>query len=217
MNKFTKYWFLQDFDLMKKMGKRSLVNMSELFEMRSIQKGEELDNLRNDKKNVYFLKSGTIKIIDSESHKTLHLVKKGNLFGELALISDHDNDRAIVIEDGVICFIDADQMKMMMETHTSLKNGILKMNGVRIKRLQNQIKDLIYKDSETRIREYIYSYVEEFGEDVGGVKRAKNLLTHSDIAHLTNTSRQTVNNILSKLRKEGVIFYDSKKIELQNP
>jgi CRP/FNR family transcriptional regulator len=185
--------------------------------MRSIDKGEELNFLNDDKQIVFFLKAGTIKIVDAESNRTMHLVKKGNLFGEIALIADGDQEKAIAIEDGVICFIDADQMKMMMENHASLKNGVLKLSGIRIKRLQNQVKDLIYKDSETRIREYIFRYVEEFGEMTDGIKQAKNLLTHSDIAHLTNTSRQTVSNVLSKLRKEGIINYDSKKIQVYNP
>ena len=43
---------------------------------------------------------------------------------------------------------------------------------------------------------------------------AKNLLSHQDIAHLTNTSRQTVSNVMSKLRKEGLIDYNAKNIIL---
>ncbi|MEP5601303.1 MAG: helix-turn-helix domain-containing protein, partial [Algibacter sp.] len=88
-------------------------------------------------------------------------------------------------------------------------NGVLKIYGLRIQKLERRLHDLLYKDSATRIREFISDYLEEFGEknDIG-ILTAKNLLSHKEIANLTNTSRQTVSNVLSTMRKDGVIDYD---------
>jgi len=41
-------------------------------------------------------------------------------------------------------------------------------------------------------------------------------LSHKDIANLTNTSRQTVSNVLSKLRMNGTIQYNSKEIRIES-
>lgn len=211
----TKFWFLKDFDLMKKMGKMNLMKMCELLEMKHFRKGEEIEFKYNDSNVVFFLKVGTIKIVSKSTNHTIHLVKKGNIFGELSLFSDQAPDeKAITLEDVTLCYIQADQMRMLLDQHLSLKNGILKLNGIRIRKLQTRLEDLLYKDSYTRIKEYITYYIKEFGEKIDTTYEAKNLISHSDIAHLTNTSRQTVSNVMSKLRKEGVIQYDSKKIEL---
>ena len=43
---------------------------------------------------------------------------------------------------------------------------------------------------------------------------AKNLLSHKEIANLTNTSRQTVSNTLSIMRKKGIINYDIDSISV---
>jgi CRP/FNR family transcriptional regulator len=51
----------------------------------------------------------------------------------------------------------------------------------------------------------------------GNHLEAKKLLSHKDIANLTNTSPQTVNNVLVKLRQQGVIDYGSRFISIRNP
>ena len=139
------------------------------------------------------------------------IVKTGNIFGELSLY-DADTDvreKALALEDCIICYIKADQMEALMKQHKSLKNGILKIYGIRIKKLERRLQDLLYKDSATRIKEFIMDYINEFGQEQNGKIVAKNLLSHKDIASLTNTSRQTVSNILSTLRKNRLIDYGS--------
>ena len=145
-------------------------------------------------------------------------MKKGNVFGELALYEDSENSEdeelAIVLEDALVCLIEAEQMKEILEEYSSLKNQLLKLQGFKIRRLQRNLEDLLYKDSRTRIKEYVLNYISQFGKEKEGVMTAKNLLSHQDIAHLTNTSRQTVNNVMSNLRKDGVIDYNSKEIAI---
>ena len=53
------------------------------------------------------------------------------------------------------------------------------------------------------------------GREKEGVMRVKNLLSHKDISQLTSTSRQTVSNVMSKLRREGVIDYNAKEMILK--
>ena len=216
MIKVTKYWFLKDFNLFKKMGKNNLMNMSPLFEMINVKKGEELYLNRSDKKVVYFVKTGMIKIVNKDTEHTISVLNMGNIFGELSIYEEQQNDeqgeKAIVLENGVVCAIETEQMKMMLEKHSSLKNELIKLQGLRIRRLQRNLEDLLYKNSETRIQEFILNYIKKYGQEKEGIIIAKNLLSHKDIAQLTSTSRQTVSNILSKLRREGVIDYNTKEI-----
>lgn len=218
MIQVTKFWFLKDFNLFKKMSKQKLMAMCHLLEMINVKKGEVLYLDRADKKLVYFIKTGSIKIVTKDTEHTRSVLNKGNIFGELAIYEDQDSDgveeKAVVLEDGVVCVIETEQMKMMIDKNSSLKNQLLKLHGLRIKKLQRNLEDLLYKDSKTRIKEYIFNYIQEFGHENDGVTKAKKLLSHQDIAHLTNTSRQTVSNVLSKLRKDGFIDYNAKEIKI---
>ncbi|WP_027395336.1 Crp/Fnr family transcriptional regulator [Aquimarina latercula] len=218
MNTYTKYWFLEGFNLFNKLGRITMMRMCEILEMKNIDKGSTVELINNDHKSIFFLKKGTVKIIDTTTDSVKYIVKKGHIFGELSLYDEHDNieEQAIALEDCIVCYIESFRMKQIMEKHKSLKNGVLKIYGLRIKKLERRLQDLLYKDSTTRIKEFVIDYIKEFGERTEKNIIAKNLLTHKDIANLTNTSRQTVSNTLSILRKEGIIDYNTQSISILN-
>lgn len=198
------------------MGNKNLLKMSRLLEMIHVKKGQELHLNQKNKKVVYFVKTGMIKIVNKEKGHTISVLNMGNIFGELSIYHDEQGDehgeKAIVLENGVVCLIATEQMKMLIERHKNLKNELIKLQGLKIRRLQRNLEDLLYKNSETRIKEYILNYVHKYGQPKEGVMIAKNLLSHKDIAQLTSTSRQTVSNTLSKLRREVLIDYNSNEI-----
>ncbi|MCK8521440.1 Crp/Fnr family transcriptional regulator [Aquimarina sp. D1M17] len=190
--------------------------MCEILEMDNIDKGEVIDLSNQQDKSIFFLKKGTVKIIDSKSDTVKYIVKKGNIFGELSLqdTNQSTHEKAIALEDSIICYIEAHRMEKLMEKHKSLKNGILKIYGLRIKKLERRLRDLLYKDSASRISDFIKDYILEFGEEEGHKIVAKNLLSHKDISNLTNTSRQTVSNVMSQLRKDSIIDYNTQYISI---
>lgn len=192
-----------------------MLRMCEILEMDNIEKGSTIHLTNDDKRSIFFLKKGSVKIIDTANQNVKYIVKKGHIFGELSLYDKEaaTQEQAIALEDCIVCFIESDRMERIMEKHKSLKNGVLKVYGIRIKKLERRLNDLLYKDSNTRIKEFIIDYINEFGkEDENGVLTAKYLLTHKDIANLTNTSRQTVSNVLSTMRKNELITYNTKYI-----
>ncbi len=217
MKAITKYWFLEGFNLFKKIGLLNMMKICEILEMDNIEKGKPITLSDAHKNSVFFLKRGSVKIVNASNDSVKYIVKRGNIFGELALYDKEaaKEEVAYALEDSVICYIESQRMETLMEQHKSLKNGVLKIYGVRIKKLERRLNDLLYKDSTTRIIEFIADYLNEFGEanDTGQLV-AKNLLSHKEIANLTNTSRQTVSNVLSKMRKEGHLHYDTESISV---
>ncbi len=211
MKAITKYWFLEGFNLFKKLGMPNMMKICEILEMDNIEKGDSIE-LNDERKNsVFFLKKGSVKIVNTTNGTVKYVVKRGNIFGELALYDKKvaTEEIAYALEDCIVCYIESEQMEQLLEKHKSLKNGVLKIYGLRIQKLERRLHDLLYKDSSTRIKEFITDYLEEFGEtNEAGKLVAKNLLSHKEIANLTNTSRQTVSNVLSLMRKEGVIDYN---------
>ena len=211
MKTITKYWFLEGFNLFKKLGKLNMMKMFDILEMTNIDKGHVINLTENPKNNVFFLKKGSVKIVDATNNTVKYIVKRGNIFGELALYNKQaaTEEVAYALEDCIICYIESEQMDALMEKHKSLKNGVLKIYGLRIQKLERRLHDLLHKDSGTRIKEFIIDYINEFGEEnEDGKIVAKNLLSHKEIGNLTNTSRQTVSNILSTMRKQNIINYD---------
>ncbi|CAM4385765.1 Crp/Fnr family transcriptional regulator [Zobellia nedashkovskayae] len=192
----------------------TMMKLCDLLDMEYVNKGSIIKIGERDRKCIFFLKNGSVKIMDSENDIVKYVVKKGNIFGELSIYDKNGSSKevALALEDVVICYIESDMMEDLMEQHKSLNNALLKIYGLRIRKLETRLQDLLYKDSKTRISEFIKAYIQEFGESNKGRVVAKNLLSHKDISNLTNTSRQTVNNVLSTMRKNHIIDYDSKFI-----
>ncbi len=195
------------------------MRICEILEMDNFNKGSMISLKNQNQKNIFFLKKGTVKIVNDSTGTVKYIVKRGNIFGELALYDKEASSEevAYALEDCIVCYIEPKKMEELMAKHKSLKNGVLKVYGLRIKKLERRLHDLLYKDSATRIQEFILDYVESFTEkDKTSKLVAKNLLSHKEIANLTNTSRQTVSNVLSAMRKKGIIHYDTESISINS-
>ena len=219
MGTLTKYWFWEGFNLFKKLGMNTMTELCAELVMERYAKGARINLYSGKEQCIYFLKKRSVKIANSDTEVAKFIARSGNVFGELSLyqVPGEGEETAFTLEDSIVCTFSADQMNDLMSRHASLKNGVLKIYGFRIKRLERRLQDLLHKDSATRIEEFVHYYVTAFGAPVNGRQEAKKLLSHKDIAHLTNTSRQTVNNVLTKLRREGSIDYNAKVISILTP
>ncbi len=219
MNSKAKLWYLEHFDVMKKLSKDDLMSMEKAMVMKSLSKDTMLSFPKMRDSYVYFLKNGVVKIasMDDEGNELIkYLVKPGYLFGELALLesSEHPDDYAIAVEDCIVCFMEAEKMKQMMLALPEFNLRVRKMIGWRIRKVENRMRDMIFKDATTRIAEFLMEFVKEFGKEKNGGYTVKNFLTHDDIAKLTGTSRQTVTSVLNKFREEKQIQYDAKELSV---
>ena len=114
-----------------------------------------------------------------------------------------------------MCVISLHEMRELMQYIPSLNTEVLKRLGTRVKKVQNRLESLICKSAEQRIRSLIKEIAQEHGRVVAGDPEQVEVklgLTHSDIAKLTATCRQSVSTLLSELDKQGLIKYDRKRI-----
>ncbi len=216
MNTLTKFWFLEGFNLFQKLGRLNMMRICKTLEMENFNKGDLISLKNKDEERIFFLKKGTVKIVSRATNTVKYIVKKGQIFGELLLYDKISaaQEQAYALEDCIVCYIESDRMEEIMEKHKSLKNGVIKIYGLRIKKLERRLQNLLYKDSSTRISEFVIDYINEYGVEEENKVVAKNMLSHKDISYLTNTSRQTVSNTLSKMRKNNEIEYDAKYLSV---
>ena len=146
------------------------------------------------------------------------ILTKGALFGELALTGeDRRTDFAQAMDnETTICPMNIDDMKELMAHNKALSLKIYKLLGLRIKKLERKVESLVFKDSRTRIVEFLRDWANEKGKKVGFETMMKNYLTHKDIAALTGTSRQTVTTILNELKEKNIINFDRRRILIRD-
>jgi CRP/FNR family transcriptional regulator len=216
MSSALKIWYLEQFNMMKKLRKEDILHIQQSMVMKRINKDTLLFFPEKKNDHIYFLKEGVVKIVhylEDGREDVKSIIGPGSLFGELGLIDgESPQDHAIALEDVVVCFIDTPTMQHMMDQNHALKTEIYKIMGLRIKRMERRLSSMLSKDSRTRVIEFLEEYLQEYGREVSGKWQARNLLTHKDIGKLTATSRQTVTTVFNELKTTGMIDYDQKTI-----
>lgn len=89
---------------------------------------------------------------------------------------------------------------------------LMRTMGSRMLEMENRLQSLVFKDSRTRIIDYLVSLVHKKGQRVGYEMLVRKFLTHQEIANLTATSRQTVTTVLNELRNKDILTFDRKRL-----
>lgn len=184
------------------------------------KKGEYiyLQNEHSDK--IYFIATGKIKI-GTYSPEGKEIVKsilsEGEVFGELSIIGeDKRRDFALALKTTEVCLITLEEMKSLLLEHTGLEYFMMKIIGNRLMKMESRLESLVFKDSRTRVVEYLKELALERGVRVGYETLVRGFLTHQEIANLTATSRQTVTTVLNELRNENIIYFNRQKLLIRD-
>jgi CRP-like cAMP-binding protein len=156
--------------------------------------------------------------LDDGREVTKAILGEGEVFGEMALAGEPvRKEFAESMDNGTqVCLISITEVKALMLSEADMSIRIIKWMGLRIMRLERKIELLTFKDVRTRIIEFLKDAAAYKGKPVGSEVMIKTKLTHSDIAKLTGTSRQTVSEILNQMRSEDQIYFERGKILIRD-
>lgn len=167
-------------------------------------------------KKVYVVKSGRIKVGAYSSYgKELikWVLRKGELFGELAILGkQRHNEFAQALDDTEIYALPIELVRDLMQRNNRLNIELTQLVGERLVKAQNRLESQLFRDTRSRIIEFIRDLAVEHGQKVGFDTLVKRFFTHQDIANITGTSRQTVTTILNELRADNLIYFNRRKL-----
>ncbi|MEQ8323923.1 MAG: Crp/Fnr family transcriptional regulator [Vicingaceae bacterium] len=217
----SKLWYLESFNLFEHMGKVEMEMVEKQTKMKEITKGEFLYFPEDPSTSVFFLKKGRIKIgsYSEDGRESIRAVlQPGEIFGELALIGEGKrNDFAQAVDNEVlVCAMGIEDMERMMEGNTRLSLKVTKLLGLRLKRTETKLNDLLFKDARQRIIDFVKNLALEEGKKVGDEIMVKHPFTHQDIANLTASSRQTVTTVLNELKEQDLLYMERKKFLIRD-
>jgi len=165
---------------------------------------------------IYFIIEGSVKIGSlNEQNKeiTKAILGKGELFGELSLIGQEKRrDFALAMEQCTLCILTVEEMKSMLKDHNALSLFFMRIMGSRVLDMEQRLESMVFKDSRSRIVEYIADLVNKKGQRVGYEWVVRKFITHQEIANLTATSRQTVTTVLNDLRNKNLLTFNRKRL-----
>lgn len=170
---------------------------------------------------VFLIEKGKIKIgyYSEDGTEVVHaILSKGELFGEKAILGEEKrNEFAQSLDSETsICPIGVETMLELMRDNQNFSLRIYKFLGLRFKKLERRLQLLLFKDTKTRLLEFLEELCEEYGHDCDktGDKVINHPYTQKDIASLIGTSRPTLNTILNELKEANRISFHRKEIRI---
>lgn len=210
------FWYLENVDLTKLLCPQKLGSALEKSKSPSYKKGDYIYLPEQSSDKVYFLSSGRVKIGSYNStgkEITKAILEPGQVFGELSLIGEGNRrDFAYAMEDTDVCALTVAEMNSLFKDHSSLSMFMMKIMGNRVLDMEQRLESLVFKDSRTRIVEFLVDLTEKRGDRVGYEYVVRKFITHQEIANLTATSRQTVTTVLNELRTKNLITFNRKRL-----
>jgi CRP/FNR family transcriptional regulator, cyclic AMP receptor protein len=216
MNVETKYWYLRDHKLFNALTSNELKSICLIMNFKTAKKGEIIYFAHEEAARVYFLKKGTIKIVeidDKGNEVVKEIIQRGDIFGEFTLSDEESDEYAIAVSDNVTCCsFKMDDFEKVLQSNPQLSLSYTKWIGFRFKRLQNRYSNLIFKDVRARLASFLNDWAAKEGTLENGQQTIKNYLTHQDIASLICSTRQTVTGLFNELKDKGVLDYTRTEI-----
>ncbi|HCW76618.1 MAG TPA: hypothetical protein DHU63_08775 [Candidatus Marinimicrobia bacterium] len=216
----TKLWYLENFNLFKELDMKTVMELSQNSHMSQSRKNQVIFFPESSNDTVYLLKEGKVKISrlsEDGQGVTLQIIGPGEIFGESGLMGqDHHDNMAETIEPAVICAINKVDFMDFLDRTPKLNRAVNQLIGNRIRKIEAHIEDLVFYDSRQRILLFLERHVENFGTYLTDLWEVRPFLTHQEIGEITATSRQTVNQILNDLKRDGIIDFSRQYLWLKD-
>jgi CRP/FNR family cyclic AMP-dependent transcriptional regulator len=144
---------------------------------------------------------------------TVRIVRPGEFFGELAVVSRGPrNATAIALDTVVSVALDRDQLDELRTGHEQIDELLLAALVAEIRRLAEQLVEVMYVPAETRLWRRVSDLAIAFGSE--SEPAAQIPLTQDVLAQLTGCTRSTANRVLRAGEDEGVIHLGRGRIEI---
>ncbi len=170
---------------------------------------------------VYLIEHGKVKIgyySEDGNEIVKAILTKGELFGEKAILGDDKRDEFAqsIDNETSICPISVNTMHDLMRDNQNFSFKVYKFIGLKFKKLERRLQLLLFKDTKTRLIEFLDELCVDFGYDCDktGDYVIKHPYTQKDIASLIGTSRPTINILLNELKEENYLDFNRKEIRI---
>ena len=158
---------------------------------------------------LYYVKKGQVKLTkttDNGNKITLYLHNAGDMFGQIDPFQQSTQTfNAEVIEDAEFGVIQQKDLETLLWQHGDLAIEFMKWMGVMHRMTQTKFRDLLLYGKPGALCSLLIRLSNSYGVQYGNEIRIDKKINNSEMAEMIGATRESVNRMLSDMRKEDVI------------
>jgi len=215
----NRMWYLENINLFKILCPHKYGKYKESHSYNQYNKKDYVYFEQDAARKIFLIEKGKIKIgyfTEDGREVVKAILSKGEVFGEKAILGENKrNEFAISLADKTsICPIAVPVLHDLMRENQKFTLKVYKFMSFRIQKLERRLEILLFKDTETRLIEFLKELCEDHGYccEITGKMKIKHPYTQKDIASLIGTSRPTLNTVMNKLKDHKVIDFKRNEI-----
>ncbi len=166
----------------------------------------------------YIFLDGKIKISQINLHngkeQTIYLMRRGDMYDTVTLLDGKVHEVLVeILEEGSALRVPISLAREWMYAYPDFGEIILKYVATQLRKVEELATDLTLFDTQERLIKLILQSIE------GRESEEKNILdglSHTEIANLIGTVRHVVDRHIKKLKAEGVLKDERRKISLES-
>ncbi|WP_191860153.1 Crp/Fnr family transcriptional regulator [Hanstruepera ponticola] len=214
-------WFFEDVNLFKVFCPHKFKDYKSNHDFDAYKKKDYIYFEQDAANKIYLIEKGKVKIgyyNENGGEVVMAILTRGELFGEKAILGESKRDEFAQSIDNTtsICQIGVETMHDLMRKNQTFSFKIYKFIGVKFKKLERRLQLLLFKDTKTRLMEFLDELCTEYGYncDKTGDHIIKHPYTQKDMASLIGTSRPTLNTLFKELKEENYLQFSRKEIRI---
>ena len=214
-------WYLENIDLYHILCPHKIGEYAE-HSFKRFRKGDFIYQEHEASSKIYLISRGKVKIMAYTADGTEHvkaILSKGEIFGEQALLGEKKRgDYAIACDNNTeLCPLSVEIMYDLMRKNERFSLTIYKLMGLRFRKLERRLENLVYKDTRTRLLDFISELLQHRELNEQKPIEVEHFYTQKDIADLIGAKRETVSKNLKQLDEEGLLTYHRRSIIIHRP
>ena len=204
-----KIWYLKQIDWLSQLTAEEAERLESRAVMRKFKKGGIIYFPQESGETVLLLAAGRVKlktVTPDGKEAILAFIEEGELFGELALLDGSPRGEfAEAMLDSQVIAVAASALQAVMHDRPDVALGITRLVGLRRRRIQNRLQNILFRSNRERLTHLLLELVETHGIRDDAHWQIGIRLSHQDLASLIGATRESVTLILGQLQLEKLI------------
>lgn len=194
-----------------------LLELEGIKSVKSFAKNDILYGQGSEPKAVYRIRRGKVKIEQlNQDGKTriVYVYIQGDFFGFRPLLSNEKHPvTAIFLEDSEIEIYEGNEFIKIAKESTSLSFNLVEILSFEFNVWINLISSLSHKSAKEKIALILLILNEKYKNEDG---MSEIIMTKSDIAKYSETSKETVVRVIGYLEEQGILINKGRTFEIIN-
>jgi len=213
-------WYVRECSLFQRLSAQQLNRLEQHARMREFPRHSTIFLPTDVADGVFLLGQGRVRICSNTAdgkQAILAFIDPGEVFGELSLIQGGEREeRAEAAIDSMVFLLPGDELRQMLEESAALSLGVTKLIGLRRKRIERRLRNLLFRSNRDRLGHLLLELTEQYGKTTADGVLLEIKLSHQELASIIGVTRETVTTLLGEMQQEGLLQISRQKVVIRN-